>query len=109
MSFRELQDLANATLFSSVAFGEVIAYTPAGSATPVDVYAAAAEEEVLTDGDVPISSTRVVLRLRSVDIVGGPQARASIVWRGVSYRVERVDGPDDSGVCSLRLMRAASP
>ena len=111
MAFRDLQDLAKATLFSRTHFGESIIYTPAGiGAVPVDVVGVPKVEPVLTDGDIPVSSTVQKLDLRAADISGGgPKARATLAWRGVTYVIESVDGPDDSGVCTCTLLKATNP
>jgi len=111
VSFRDLQDLANDQLFSTTHFGETVTYTPAGvGQAPVAVVGIPRQDPVLTDGDIPISSTVQRIDLRAADIsAGGPKKGAFVLWRGVTYLIESVDGPDDAGVCSCTLLRTTNP
>ena len=103
MAFRDLQDLANASLFSAPGFGETVVYTPAGG-SPVEIQGVYFKRELEVDlGESTVSSVEHRVDVRVADISGGPRRGATATVRTVVYDVRDVQGPDDSGVSKLML------
>ena len=89
--------------------GETVTYTPAAG-SPVEVQGIYVKRPLEVDlGDGAVSTVEHRVDVRAADISGGPKRGATVEVRGIAYRVERVDGPDDSGVCVLQLLMASSP
>jgi len=109
VTFRDLQDLANETIFDAAQFGESVTYTPPTppGGAPVVIQAVFGQVELVALDDV--STIAPVLDVRVADLSAGPLTGATVVVRSVSYKVTNVQGPDDSGVARLLLMLSSVP
>lgn len=97
-----LQAVVNRTTRDT--WGQPASYTPASTGVAESITAVfdAAHAQVELQGEVPISTLRPVLRLRTADLSVAPAQGDSVTISGTAYEVNDTQ-PDSSGMtlCTL--------
>ena len=84
-------------------FGEPVTYT-APNGSPEAVTGVFSNEPVVSESNgIGVQTTRPVIDLIASDLAAKAVESAAVVIRGVTYRVNGVEGPDAEGIVRLAL------